>query len=610
MIRFQKWLDSFTIVLQDLAVSIYQTELQKYQLLFSKTSKASNILSGARLILILLAIIAGYQFFKNDSHAFGAMLILCVVFFLLLVRHHDKLKQKKRFYEQLVKVNEAEIAAMNGDFSSFSSGAQYVDPQHAYSYDLDVFGDNSIFQYLNRTATVIGADRLAQYFLGHQSDAEIIESQEAIRDLAGQVPWRQEFQATGQLHPDHKSSYELLLQWSALPSKRTVGLRVLWQVLTLATVATGLAFIITQSKAVWDALVALTTVNLIVVVAHGKKIKDALQYLNAIFKVVEQYGFLLRYIEQGKFSSSKLLRLQQKLRHNGQTASASIIKLSGLMHQLESVQNLIGAVVFNSLFLYHVHILLALEKWKANHAAQVKNWVDIIAEIEALSSFGHFSFNNPAFVFPTISDKIELKCTELGHPLIAKEKRVCNDIQFENAGFVILTGSNMSGKSTFLRSLGINLLLAKIGAPVCATVCTTFNFEIFVSMKLSDSLHDNESYFYAELKRLKRTIEQLETGRPGFVLLDEVLRGTNSNDKLAGTIGLLETMLRIKSTGMLATHDLNVCDLQAKYPESLRNMCFEVEMTQDDLHFDYQLRDGVCVNKSASFLMKKMGVIE
>ena len=598
------------MVLQDLTVTIYQTELEKYQLLFQKESKASNILSGSRLMLIVFALVAGYQFFKNGGYAFGAILMLSIIVFLVLVRRHDKVKQKRRFYQQLVKINEAEIAATNGDFSSFGTGAQYVDPQHAYSYDLDIFGDNSIFQYLNRTTTVIGADRLAQYFLGHQSDAEIMESQEAIRDLAGQLPWRQEFQATGQLHPDQKSSCELLVQWCGLPLQRTaLVLRVLWQVLTFATIATGLAFIITQSKAVWDTFFVLTSVNLIVVIAHAKKIKHELQYLNAIFKVVEQYGFLLRYMEQGKFSSPKLMALQQKLHNNGQPASATIIKLSGLLHQLESVQNLIGAVVFNSLFLYHVHILLALEKWKGNHAAQLKIWVDSIAEVEALSSFGHFSYNNPSFVFPTISDKIELTCTKLGHPLIAEEKRVCNDIQFEKSGFVILTGSNMSGKSTFLRSLGINLLLAKVGAPVCATACTTFNFEIFVSMKLSDSLHDNESYFYAELKRLQRTIEQLETGRPGFVLLDEILRGTNSNDKLAGTIGLLETMVRIKSTGVLATHDLNVCDLQAKHPETLRNMCFEVEMTHDDLYFDYQLRDGVCVNKSASFLMKKMGVI-
>ena len=178
------------------------------------------------------------------------------------------------------------------------------------------------------------------------------------------------------------------------------------------------------------------------------------------------------------------------------------------------------------------------------------------------------------------------------------------------AGDVIsLIGSSGSGKSTFLRTIGINLLLAKTGVPVCADACETYPFDIYVCMKLSDSLHDNESYFYAELKRLKRIIDRLESGPPAFVMLDEVLRGTNSNDKLSGTLGLVETMVRLHATGLIATHDLNVCDLTPKHPDYLRNMCFEVEMTKDNLVFDYRLRQGICVNKSASFLMKRMGVI-
>lgn len=588
----------------------YESERNKYQSLLLQSAKTYNLLSGLRLALAGIVIISLYQYYKNGEPIFAGIAFICVAAFFYLVRRHTAVARKKQFYQQLVRINEHEIAAQQGDYSNFANGEKYVDPEHAYSFDLDIFGKNSLFQYLNRTANAIGADRLAQYFLRNQSKAEIYETQEAVRDLAPRLKWRQEFLATGQLHSDQEAAYQKLLYWASLPVQRTsLLLRIFYYALTVGTVATGLAFIFYPNADLWTALKILTATNLVVVIAHANKIKTELSHLNTIYKIVEQYGYLVQCIEQEDFTAKKLRQIHQELNTHEQPASAAIFQLSSLLHHLESVQNLIGALIFNSLFVYHIHILLALEKWKIRFAPHIKAWIDSTGEMEALSSLAHFAYNNPDFVYPTIAETVQLKMTGLGHPLIPAEKRVCNDIVFEKAGFVILTGSNMSGKSTFLRTLGINLLLAKIGAPVCATECITYPFDIFVCMKLSDSLHDNESYFYAELKRLKRIIDHLDSGPPGFVLLDEVLRGTNSNDKLSGTLGLVETMVQIKATGMLATHDLNVCDLTAKHPHYLRNMYFEVEMTADNLVFDYRLRDGVCVNKSASFLMKKMGVI-
>lgn len=589
---------------------IYESERAKYQSLLLQSAKTYNLLSGLRLALAGIVIISLYQYYKTGEPVFTGIAFVCVAAFFYLVRRHTAVARQKQFYQQLVQVNEHEIVAQNGDFSNFANGEQYVDPEHAYTFDLDIFGKNSLYQYLNRTANAIGSDKLAEYFLHKQSTTEIYETQDAVRDLAPRLQWRQEFLATGQLHADREAAYKKLLHWVSLPVKKTgLPLRIFYWTLTLTTVATGLAFLVNPHPDLGTAFKVLTAANLIVVVAHAQKIKTELSHLNAIYKIVEQYGYLLQCIEKERFVSEKLKRLQQDLDTDGRPASAAIFQLSGLLHHLESVQNLIGALIFNSLFAYHVHVLLALERWKLRYAPHIKAWIENTGEMEALCSLAHFAYNNPDFVYPTISETVELQMTGLGHPLIPAEKRVCNDIQFEKPGFVVLTGSNMSGKSTFLRTLGINLLLAKVGAPVCATMCHTYPFDIYVCMKLSDSLHDNESYFYAELKRLKRIIDQLEAGAPGFVLLDEVLRGTNSNDKLTGTLGLVETMVQIKATGMLATHDLNVCDLTAKYPQQLRNMCFEVEMTADNLVFDYRLRDGVCVNKSASFLMKKMGVI-
>lgn len=588
----------------------YQTALQRYQSLLRRATQNDTRLGILRLSAAIAVILPGVQYYKTGGIVYAVLTFAGAALFLYLVRRHAAVNRQKQFYRQLAQINEHELAALEGDFSHFADGAQYVDADHPYTYDLDIFGKNSLFQYLNRTANAIGSDRLARYFLREQTKTEIYETQEAVRDLAPRLQWRQEYLAEGQLHADRESAYWKLLAWAGQPVRPTpLPLRIFFYALTIGAALAGLALMASPGPELWKTFKILTAVNLVVVVAHVKKIKTELEQVNAMHQIVGQYGYLLQYIEKESFVAEKLKRLQNEFNSGGRPPSEAILQLSSLLHRLESVQNLLGALIFNSLFIYHIHVLLALEKWKMRYAAHIKTWIDGTGEMEALSSLAHFAYNNPDFVFPEITERVQLNMKTLGHPLIPASKRVCNDIQFEKPGFVILTGSNMSGKSTFLRTLGINLLLAKMGAPVCAASCSVYPFEIFVCMKLSDSLHDNESYFYAELKRLRRIIDRLDAGSTAFVLLDEVLRGTNSNDKLSGTLGLVETMEQRKATGVLATHDLNVCDLAAKHPAYLRNMCFEVEMTADNLAFDYRLRDGVCVNKSASFLMKKMGVI-
>ncbi len=588
----------------------YQTALQRYQSLLRRATQNDTRLGALRLAAAVAVILPGVQYYKTGEIVYAVLAFAGAVLFLYLVRRHAAVTRQKQVYRQLVQINEHELAALESDLSHFADGAQYVDADHPHTYDLDIFGKNSLFQYLNRTANAIGSDRLAQYFLREQTKTEIYDTQEAVRDLAPRLQWRQEYLAEGQLHADREAAYRKLLAWAGQPLRLTpLPLRIFFYALTIGAALAGLALMASPSPELWKTFKILTAVNLVVVVAHVKKIKTELEQVNAMHQIVGQYGYLLQYIEKESFVAEKLKRLQNELNSGGRPPSEAILQLSSLLHQMESVQNLLGALIFNSLFIYHIHVLLALEKWKMRYAAHIKTWIEGTGEMEALSSLAHFAYNNPDFVFPEITDTVQLNMKALGHPLIPAAKRVCNDIQFEKPGFVILTGSNMSGKSTFLRTLGINLLLAKTGAPVCAASCSVYPFEIFVCMKLSDSLHDNESYFYAELKRLRRIIDRLDVGSTAFVLLDEVLRGTNSNDKLSGTLGLVETMVQRKATGVLATHDLNVCDLADKHPAYLRNMCFEVEMTADNLLFDYNLRDGVCVNKSASFLMKKMGVI-
>ena len=269
---------------------------------------------------------------------------------------------------------------------------------------------------------------------------------------------------------------------------------------------------------------------------------------------------------------------------------------------------MITAVVFNGTFLFNFHVLKALLTWKKEHSAALEDWLTVIGEIEKLNSFANLAYNNPDYCFPVLNTDFKIDFTNLSHPLLNPKTRVGNDVVFYPQSFMILTGSNMSGKSTFLRSLGVNMVLAGAGSVVCATQAQVHPLPVLVSMRLSDSLSDSESYFFAEIKRLKQIMESL-TAEVSFVLLDEILRGTNSDDKRNGTIEVVKKLITKKAIGAIATHDIEVCLTTNEFPEILTNNCFEVEILNDELHFDYKLRKGICQNKSASFLMKKMEII-
>ncbi|MEG2102822.1 MAG: DNA mismatch repair protein, partial [Flavobacterium sp.] len=259
-------------------------------------------------------------------------------------------------------------------------------------------------------------------------------------------------------------------------------------------------------------------------------------------------------------------------------------------------------------FLFNLHVLRSLLKWKENYSEELEKWISIIGEFEALNSLANLAHNNPDFVYPEINTEYKIGFENLSHPLLNPISRVGNDTHFYPESFMILTGSNMSGKSTFLRSLGINMVLGGIGSVVCASKANIHPLPVLVSMRLSDSLADSESYFFAEIKRLKQIMDALED-RPAFVLLDEILRGTNSDDKRNGTIEVVKKVIAKKAIGAIATHDIEVCLTTNEYPKILTNQCFEVEIKDNELHFDYKLRAGICKNKSATFLMQKMGVI-
>ncbi|MET0635581.1 MAG: DNA mismatch repair protein MutS [Chitinophagaceae bacterium] len=592
------------------AGTIYSGLVHDYKARAVRLKTQAAWLSFFRLALFILFLYVGYRSFVTGSSALIVLTLLMLAAFLLLVRWYDRVQNETSFYQALVKINLDELVFLETGNSPYAPGKEYTDPHHAYSYDLDIFGESGLFPYLNRCSTSFGKQALANSLLA--PDTKLInERQEAIDELKARLTFRQHLQARGLLLDTRTREMKQLDTWlKSGPSFTSKPLYLLLMLFPLATISSLLYYLFTENEQALHNFYGLFTLNLLVTFSFGKKISRHLSVSTSVNKILQQYAGQLVQLEQTNFDSPLLKKLQQDLRTDGRTASASVQKLASLFNYLETIVNLVVSLLLNGLFIFHVHVLFFLEKWKKEQGNNVYKWLGLLGEVEALNSFANLSFNNPSFCKPELTPTDDLTTVAMGHPLIAQNKRIYNSISFREERFVILTGSNMSGKSTFLRTLGINLVLARAGSHVCAQQFIFYPYSVHVSMRISDSLHDSESFFYAELKRLKAIMQELEEGKKTFVILDEILRGTNSNDKHNGTIGLINKLVNAKATGIIATHDLTVSNLKQVYSSYIGNQCFESEIINDELVFDYKLKPGVCSRLSASFLMKKMGVID
>lgn len=587
----------------------YQHKVEHYTALFNKINKRYNSISILRLLSVFLGLFLLFYYIKTNEILYVAFAFLSFVGFLFLMRVHSRLSFQKELVTATLKLNKNEITYLKRETIPFENGIEFNDFHHPYANDLDIFGEHSLFQNLNRTATYIGKKTLANQLLNLSTNETILENQEAIHELKTKIDWRQDFLALAMISYDTKESYDSLLHWNSFKNntlpKVLISLSIILPVLFFGFLA---AYFITSKTILLSYLTYLFIANLIVLGRSMKRIQSEIAKADHVDKVIKQYSLLVQKIETETFASKKLIELQKQLVFRNATASKHLKDLSELFSRMDTISNFVTAIVFNGMFLYNLHVLKALLKWKENYTTELEKWINVIGEFEALNSLANLSYNNPDFVFPEINSEYKIGFSDLGHPLLNPATRVGNDTHFYPESFVILTGSNMSGKSTFLRSLGVNMVLGGIGSVVCATKATIHPLPVLVSMRLSDSLADSESYFFAEIKRLKQIMEALED-QPAFVLLDEILRGTNSDDKRNGTIEVVKKVIAKKAIGAIATHDIEVCLTTNEYPDILTNQCFEVEIKNNELHFDYKLRNGICQNKSATFLMQKMGVI-
>lgn len=578
----------------------------------SKLKKQIHLISTIRIGLFLAGVAGIIYFFSSGWLVISAISIFTFIPFLALVKYHNKLFYKKEYMETKVLVNENELSAINYQYSCFDSGKEYIDPSHPYSFDLDLFGDNSLFQYVNRTSTSFGKEKLACWFKSPLNKKEKIEErQKAIKELAPELSFRQKFLITGMLYKGESADKKELLSWASAKSvyKENKILR------TAQYAVPSINLIILILAALGIVSFNLLGLSFIFFLFCSITLSRGITKMQAVYgkklQILSTYAGLMGLIEQREMKSDVLKQIQGELIRNHETASSSINRLTALMNGLDQRSNILIAAALNGFMFWEVHQVIKIESWKEIHAGFLPSWLDAVGEIDALCSLATYSYNHPDYSYPIITDKsFVLKATAMGHPLMNRDKCVKNDVDIHKRPFfVIITGANMAGKSTYLRTIGVNYLLACIGAPTCSKEFELYPAQLMTSLRTSDSLTDNESYFFAELKRLKAIIDRLTAGEELFIILDEILKGTNSMDKQKGSLALLRQLIRLNTNGIIATHDLLLGTLIEQFPENIRNYCFEAEITHNELIFSYLMKEGIAQNMNACFLMNKMGIV-
>ena len=590
-----------------------QVYIQRIELLTvarKKLAAKKETISWSRLAALAGAGACFYMM-RQENPALAIVIALTLVaVFLRLVVVALNIKQQLDNTDRLISINQQELAVAAGHYYDRPDGSGHLPPVHAYAYDLDIFGRASLFQFMNRTTSGQGSAELAQWLLQPANAATIAERQAAAKELAPNVAWRQQFGAHGMASPVSIASQQKIQQW--LHGSDAYFAKSYWQIIRFLGPAIIICILLLY---IFD-IIPAGYFNLSLVVFFvlsgliSKKATPVYNTLNRISPEVAALSASIAAIEQQPFNSSWLSNIKQKFEQGHGKASVQVKLLNGILSRLDYRLNPVVFIPLNIFLFWDLQQMLAFEKWKRENKAHIMQWFDAVGEMEAMASIATLAFNHPEWVFHIIEKEHGTFAAEdLGHPLIPDNKRVNSSFGMAGLGKVaVITGSNMAGKSTFLRSIGLALVMGQMGAPVCARRAAFACMQVMSSMRISDNLEESTSTFYAELKKLKAIIDAVNNQEKVFLLLDEILRGTNSLDRHTGSKALIKQLIHHQAAGIIATHDLALAALVNDYPAAIHNYHFDVQVAGEELYFDYKLKTGICQSLNASVLMKKIGI--
>lgn len=582
----------------------YHTREGHFKAELQKLNRQIAFTSTLRLLVFFLTATGIYLF---NSQILFLLITICIGSsgFVYLLLQHQKFKQKRDVTAALVVINQTELKVLQEDYSDLNEGNEFIDSSHFFSFDIDLFGPGSFFQYINRTSTNSGKLFLAD-ILTENAPEQLLLKQETLKELADKPDWIQRFKAVATL-VNVAHSADQIANWIR-NYKPTLKRHLKW-VPTGFSIGSLLLVGLTLLQLIGPQLILLWFfIGLGISAYYFKKVTKLYHNADRSKAIVKQYYQLLQHIESENFKAKILRDYCESMESELTKATSIFAQFSKLLDAFDQRNNIFIALLGNAFFLRDLHLAFRIESWITSYANQVENWFEVIAFFDAYNSLATFVFNHRDYSFPTLVKDDGIKASKLSHPLLKKASRISNDFVIQDGQFYIITGANMAGKSTFLRSVALAILMANIGLPVCAKTFQYTPIKLLTSMRTTDSLAHDESYFYAELKRLKFIVEALQNDHY-FIILDEILKGTNSEDKTRGSIQFVERLVRLKATGLIATHDLSLCTIEEQLQE-VKNYYFDVEMQNNTLHFDYLLKKGVCKNMNATFLLKQMKIVD
>lgn len=594
--------------------AVYEKRKRRFQNLYTKLDRAFNLFVYLKLIVLgsgLPAIVT--LFFLQKWAISGGLFMLGLVLFIYLDIRHRSIINSRDFTTLLKNINDQSIGRFNGLWQDFQdNGAEFRDDAHPYASDLDIFGPGSLFQWMNTTRTYLGRQKLRRILTDAPETISVIrQRQTAIAELATSLRWRQWFQAHGTAVSNQMRDPDFLFTWVNERHPFWLETPVIFTLRLLPAITISLIgiYFLTHRIPSYIPLLALIIQFGLLKIGSAKR-TVILRKAGEYEKNLQIYADLIRHILNKDFQTDHLRRLKKKLYNRANKSADSQLKsLSKIVDSIANRNNAYFAII-NIIMLWDYQWLIALERWKKISGEYLKDWLETVAEFEALASLATIAYDHPEWAWPVLTPGNPFVSAEkLAHPLLPEADRISNPLHIgAETSVYVITGSNMSGKSTYLRTAGINLALAYAGAPVCAASfrCTLFN--IHSCMRIGDNLAKNISTFYAEILRIKSIVESSAGERPVFFLLDEVFKGTNSLDRHTGAKMLIKKLIQNGAVGLVSTHDLELGELE-KELSSVKNGHFREHYHNNHLHFDYRLHPGISNTRNALYLMKAAGVV-
>lgn len=589
----------------------FSIRIQEHNKNIEKNTRLAGLLSTARVITFLILIYIIYIFFKTDFTKMYLLLSsILFILFLCLIIYHNAIKEKIRFSKGIVEINNRYISRIDGSWINFDDiGKEFIDRSHRYSFDLDIFGKGSIFQIINTTNTWNGRKELARSLMQNKyTIEEIVERQKAVKELSEKLDFCQKIEYISGKHSEKLKNPEKLIEYAESKDRlfSSKWLKNLVRILPVISMPLFFYIIIFKIEKLYILAASLIIFQYLIWLFGFPKINSILSSIGSLHYNLETYKNILEQIEKEDFKSKKINDIKEVLFKGKYSSLIAIREIDKIVQKVNLKNSHLIYFLLNGLLLWDYECTFSLEDWKNKYGFEVKKWLEAIGEIECLMSLSVPLHIDDHVTFPKLHDSnLSVKAKSLGHPLINSKDRVLNDVDLDDSIFII-TGSNMSGKTTFLRTLGVNLVLAYSGAPVYASSMSCSLMDIFTCMRVTDDLKNGISTFYAELLRIKEIINHVEKNNKLIFLIDEIFKGTNSKDRILGAKNVIANLNKIGAIGAITTHDLELCQLD-KY-NRIKNYNFSEHYKNNKIFFDYKLRKGKSTTTNAKYLMKLVGI--